>query len=66
MQVSESVHVEHVREARLQAQVLEETREHVPGVPLFTYGMRLASRQLDMHQNDTHVEERRDEVDDYS
>lgn len=34
MQVAEGIHVENVGEAGGKAEVLEETREHVPGITL--------------------------------
>lgn len=47
MQVAERVHVENVGETWRKAEILEETREHVPGVALqqtFEYRVLLSKR----------------------
>lgn len=60
VQVAEGVDVEDVGEAWRQAQVLEETGEHVPWVAL---NRSISTERTETQAPNTHVEERGDEVD---
>lgn len=59
MQVAKRIHVEHVGETGGQAEILEETREHMPWVTLHDPSEPSNS---DIGSA-THVKERRDKVD---